>query len=199
MVSIIIPVYNTELFLDECIASVVQQSYKDLEIILVNDGSTDSSGTICDNWKEKDHRIKVIHTPNQGQSLARNTGIRESIGEFLYFLDSDDILHPSAIEKMVKAITTTKTKIVVAGTMMFHEEKKEYETPQYSLASQLLTVKEYFQAMYEHFDVYLPFVISCGKLFDKRIFENQNCWFPSHKINEDNYTVHHHIVAAGGA
>ena len=88
--SIIIPVYNVEAYLDECVQSVVAQTYRNFEIILVDDGSPDNSGALCDHWAEKDSRIRVIHQENQGLSGARNTGIRAATGEYLMFLDSDD-------------------------------------------------------------------------------------------------------------
>ncbi len=90
MISIIVPVYNAESYLDECIQSIVKQTYKDWECILINDGSTDNSGDICDQWTKKDKRIKVIHQSNQGVSIARNTGINKANGEYLYFIDADD-------------------------------------------------------------------------------------------------------------
>ena len=88
--SIIIPVYNVEKYLDVCVESVLCQSFTDFEVLLIDDGATDSSGTMCDAWAAKDSRIRVIHQANQGLSGARNTGIREATGDYLMFLDSDD-------------------------------------------------------------------------------------------------------------
>ena len=90
MISIIIPVYNVEKYLDQCLDSVLNQSYADFECILVNDGSTDNSGNICDKWAKKDKRFKVFHQKNQGVSIARNNGINFAIGEYIYFIDGDD-------------------------------------------------------------------------------------------------------------
>jgi glycosyltransferase involved in cell wall biosynthesis len=89
-ISVIVPVYNVEKYLDECIQSIVSQTFKDIEIILVNDGSTDSSGLICDQWMQKDERIKVIHKKNGGLSSARNAGIDAAQGKYIIFVDSDD-------------------------------------------------------------------------------------------------------------
>lgn len=88
--SIIIPVYNVEQYLDACVTSVLNQEFSDFEVLLVDDGATDSSGAICDAWAKKDNRIRVIHQENQGASVARNTGIKEATGDYLMFLDSDD-------------------------------------------------------------------------------------------------------------
>ena len=98
MVSIIIPVYNVEQYLRECVDSVLNQTYSDVEVILVDDESTDQSGNICDEYAEMDSRIKVIHKKNGGVSSARNTGIDKAVGEYLLFVDSDDAIHSELVE-----------------------------------------------------------------------------------------------------
>ena len=98
MVSIIVPVYNVEEYLRECVDSILNQTYSDVEVILVDDGSTDQSGNICDEYAKMDSRIKVIHKKNGGVSAARNTGIGEASGEYLMFVDSDDAIHPELVE-----------------------------------------------------------------------------------------------------
>lgn len=113
LVSIVIPVYNVEKYIHDCVDSVIAQTYHDLEIILVDDGSTDSSGIICDKYKEKDDRIKVFHQKNGGLSAARNTGMDSAIGEYLYFLDSDDYIEPQTIERLVDTIEQEKADIVL--------------------------------------------------------------------------------------
>ena len=100
LVSVIIPVYNVEKYLEECIDSVLAQTYQNIEIILVDDGSTDSSGLICDRYAENNNCISVIHKENGGQSTARNVGIEHVCGKYIYFMDSDDILLPVALEKL---------------------------------------------------------------------------------------------------
>lgn len=88
--SIIVPVYNVEAYLDECIQSVLEQTYTDFELILVDDGSKDNSGTICDRWAQHDSRVFVVHKQNGGLSSARNEGLRHITGQYVMFLDSDD-------------------------------------------------------------------------------------------------------------
>lgn len=105
MVSIIIPCYNVESFIDECIGSVVLQSFKDIEVIAVDDGSTDGTGAILDSWAQRDSRIKVFHTKNFGRSAARNLGIEKSSGEYLNFIDSDDFVKPEYVATLFKALT----------------------------------------------------------------------------------------------
>lgn len=97
-ISVIIPVYKTEQYLNECVDSVLNQTFQNFEIILVNDGSPDDSGLICDAYKQKDNRIKVFHKKNGGQSSARNLALSYVIGTYVFFLDSDDVLHPNAFK-----------------------------------------------------------------------------------------------------
>ena len=104
MISVIVPVYNVEKYIRNCLDSIINQTYKDLEIILVDDGSTDNSGAICDEYAQKDSRIKVIHKQNGGQSSARNVGLKNATGEFIGFVDSDDTIELNAYEKLVFAI-----------------------------------------------------------------------------------------------
>lgn len=115
-VSIIIPVYNVEKYIEECIESVINQSYTDIEVILVDDGSPDNCPSICDSFKQKDNRIVVIHKNNGGLSSARNAGLRAAHGEFVYFLDSDDKLYPGSIALLVKAVEKHPSIDLVYGT-----------------------------------------------------------------------------------
>lgn len=111
MVSVIIPIYNTEIYLEECIQSVVNQTYRELEIILINDGSTDNSGLICKKWKKLDHRIQYIEKENEGQGIARNLGITQATGEYIIFVDSDDYLDENLIRKAYNYISEQNADI----------------------------------------------------------------------------------------
>lgn len=102
LVSIVVPVYNVEIYLDDCLKSVLAQTYSNLEIILVDDGSTDNSGAMCDAYMKIDSRIQVFHQKNGGLSAARNFGMRHASGKYIYFLDSDDYIEKNAIEELVK-------------------------------------------------------------------------------------------------
>ena len=97
LVSIIIPIYNSEKYLKKCIDSILEQKYNNLEIILINDGSTDNSGKICDRLAIEDKRIKVIHKLNEGVSIARNKGLEMAKGEYIFFIDSDDYIDENII------------------------------------------------------------------------------------------------------
>ena len=123
-VSVIIPIYKVEKYLDKCIQSVFNQTYKNLEIILVDDGSPDLCPTICDQYKEQDQRIVVVHKSNGGLSDARNAGIDVATGDYYAFLDGDDTLEPKAIEHLITAAIEKSSKI----TMMKMRSVKEGET-----------------------------------------------------------------------
>lgn len=129
MVSIIVPVYNTEKYLKDCLESLVKQTYDKIEIILVDDGSTDSSGKICDKWAKIDDRIHVYHKKNEGVSRARNYGIQRAKGEKLVFIDSDDMLTLNAIECMVEVLLKQNVELVACQYQSDKYNKKvEKET-----------------------------------------------------------------------
>ena len=122
LISIIVPVYNVAPYLDACMNSIVTQSYQNLEIIVVDDGSTDGSSSICDKWKVTDERITVIHQENQGLSAARNEGMKHITGRYVAFADSDDILHPDMYLHLVRAIERTEADVAICQEILFYEE-----------------------------------------------------------------------------
>ncbi len=123
MISVIIPTYNCERRIRQCVASIQNQSYQNLEIIIVNDGSTDSTGEICDNFKKKDLRIQVIHQDNKGVSAARNIGISHASGHYIQFVDSDDIAEKDLCEKLIKRQRETGADLVICGYNLIEENK----------------------------------------------------------------------------
>ena len=123
MVSVIVPIYNAEKYLNECISSILSQSYKDFELILIDDGSTDKSQNICNEFAKKDLRITVVHQGNSGVSAARNNGLKNAKGEFVAFVDSDDYVEKNWLELLVKAITTEEADIAVCGMKIDKQER----------------------------------------------------------------------------
>ena len=129
MISIIVPVYNVEEYLEECLESIRKQTYQDIEVILVNDGSTDDSQAICEHICQTDKRFRLINQKNQGQSVARNHGVKESIGEYIMFVDSDDVVSLGLLEQLMKYMSNgidivecDRTKAI----QCLNEEKKRY-------------------------------------------------------------------------
>lgn len=121
-ISVIIPVYNTSHYLEHCIESVINQTYKDLEIILVNDGSTDDSGSICDYYANQDPRIMAIHQQNMGVSAARNNGFQKAHGRFTIFIDSDDFMEPDMLEHMIKVQQDSNADVVICAVNYCSED-----------------------------------------------------------------------------
>ncbi len=153
LVSIVIPVYNVEPYLRECVDSVICQTYKNLEIILVDDGSEDGSGAICDEYAMKDQRIHVIHQSNGGSSAARNCGLDASHGEFIYFMDSDDYIAAETIECLVEAINEDAYEFVFFEGVVVREgeeeNEKHYEYDNMYSKKQSYTSHSAYQLLYQ--------------------------------------------------
>lgn len=126
LISIVIPVYNAEKTLERCVDSVLQQSFGDYEAILIDDGSEDRSGAICDNYSRSDKRIRVIHQSNHGVSYSRNNGIKAAKGDYLFFLDSDDWLLDNTLSTYVNALDTYTCDAVIGGLTVHESNKKPY-------------------------------------------------------------------------
>lgn len=122
LVSVVLPIYNVEKYLDRCIESIVKQTYKNLEIILVDDGSLDRCPQICDEWEKKDPRIKAVHKDNAGLGMARNTGIEHATGDYICFIDSDDFIDLDTIEVCVNRLLADKTDIAIYGHRSVHND-----------------------------------------------------------------------------
>lgn len=123
-ISVIVPVYNVEKYLDRCVKSIINQTLKELEIILVDDGSPDNCPTMCDDYAECDGRVKVIHKKNGGLGFARNSGIEASSGEFIAFVDSDDYIEPDFYEKLYNNAKENNAEICLAGMTIVNGDKK---------------------------------------------------------------------------
>lgn len=126
MISVIVPVYNVEPYLRKCLDSVIDQTYRDIEILVIDDGSTDGCGRICDEYAERDERVKVFHTENRGLSCARNLGLDEAQGEWIGFVDSDDWIEPDMYECLLSRALETGADVVECG--YYNEHKNEIIT-----------------------------------------------------------------------
>lgn len=126
LISVIVPVYNVEQYLDQCMQSIVAQSYRHLEILVVDDGSTDGSSAMCDQWAARDSRVRVFHQPNGGLSAARNTALDAMTGQLVVMADSDDVLHPQFIATLLAVMQRHDADIAVGGYQPFYGERMEF-------------------------------------------------------------------------
>lgn len=181
-VSLIIPVYNVEKYLDRCMGSVLTQTYKNLEIILVDDGSEDTSGIMCDQYKLKDDRIIVIHQENKGLSAARNIALDSMTGDYVMFLDSDDKIDEHIVEYLLDDMHKFDCDIVecnfydVYGSKIKARKSLEY-TKKYSVE----------EAICIDIGTIGGSVSACGKLYKKKIFDEVR--YKEGKIGEDGYAI----------
>lgn len=185
LVSIVIPVYNVEQFLDECVQSARKQTYRNLEIILVDDGSTDDSGKKCDNYENNDNRIRVIHKSNGGLSDARNVGIENATGEYIFFLDSDDILPNCAIEKLLNACLKNNADVSIAAMKKFSsrcpQKKSEKDTAIITAINRTETIRRMLlRDGFGH--------EAWGKLYKIELWQYER--FPKGKLYEDYATIY---------
>lgn len=155
LISVVVPVYNAEKYLDKCVKSILGQTYGNIELILVNDGSLDNSGDICEKWAQKDERIKVYHKVNGGASSARNYGIKVANGEFVQFVDSDDFIDNDFVECLANEFDKdNEIDLVISGFVIESGDEKIYHTPnQNSLytAEQFNTRLFFTELIFGHF------------------------------------------------
>lgn len=162
MISVIVPVYKAEKYLNECIESVLNQTYFDFELILVDDGSPDGCPAICDLYAEKDARVKVIHKQNGGVSRARNTGMENARGEFVMFLDSDDFIEPATLMAMMSKMDDS-IDCVLCGLYYFYPDEKKNFT--YRLPDVTMQMPEEFDKYFQSIKRAGGNFTSCAKLF----------------------------------
>lgn len=183
LISIIIPVYNVEEFIDKCIKSVINQTYKDLEIILVDDGSPDNCGNICDKYAKEDQRIKVIHKENGGLSDARNIGIHNATGKYITFIDSDDYVELDYIEYLYGLIQKYNVDISFCGYTVCYENRK-HKTKALSKEYKYSKMQAYKEILYaKNFEV-----SAWAKMYLTEHFKD--ICYPKGKIFEDNDTTY---------
>lgn len=192
LVSVVVPIYNAEDYLDKCLQSIVQQTYPHMEIILVDDGSTDQSPALCDEWASRDPRIQVVHKSNAGPGMARNTGIDTANGKYIFFFDSDDYVEQTLVEKCVSDAKEHGSAVVMFGRVDVYDDVKYVERKvkaekrifhSDSIKNELLPLL---------FTYELGFGISVwGKMFSLEVIRDNNLRFKSRQetIAEDAFFV----------
>lgn len=186
MISVIVPIYNVEKYLRACIDSILTQTYKNLEIILVDDGSSDGCGAICDEYKEKDQRITVIHQKNRGLSGARNAGIDIAQGQYIGFIDSDDTIEPQMFEILLNNMRKNGAKISICGRKIVDESGNITEPKYIHKKKMVLDGKSAIIEMNSHksFDM-----SACDKLYDITLWTDIR--YPEGKLSEDFFVIFH--------
>ncbi|MBQ3309624.1 glycosyltransferase [Candidatus Saccharibacteria bacterium] len=187
LVSVIVPVYNVEKYLRRCLDSIIEQTYKNIEIILVDDGSTDKSGEICDEYKKKDERITVIHQLNNGVSETRNVGIRNSSGEYIMFIDSDDFVLRKYVRALVDAVISSEAEVAQCEVAIIRENETAKRLERDITKSQIRIIDglEAVKMM-----LYQDTITSSlwGKIIKKSLFNHVN--FPKVNMHEDLYVLY---------
>ncbi len=190
MISVIVPIYNVEKYLSKCIDSIANQSYRDLEIILVDDGSTDSSGAICDEYAKNDNRIVVIHKQNGGLSSARNAGLDVANGEYIGFIDSDDYIHQEMYSKMLKSIKNENADLCICCFEYVYEnsEQAKIDVSPFDKAS-TFSKDEILLKMIGSSSDSVQYITAVNKLYKREIFSELR--FEEGRIHEDEFIAHH--------
>ena len=180
LISVIVPVYNAVEFLDQCLKSIVAQTYRNLEILVVDDGSTDGSGELCDQWAARDARIRVIHQPNGGHSAARNTALDVMSGELVMMVDSDDLLHPEFACTLLQVLNQSDADIAVGEYVAFYTDDLAFPAQTGEAAVRCLNQQEALLAVfYQQGLTHSPW----GRLFKASLFDGIR--FPLGIIYED--------------
>ena len=185
LISVIIPAYNIEKYIQKCVLSVLKQTYTNLEIIIINDGSMDKTGAVCDELAKTDDRIKVLHQQNMGLSEARNNGIKLASGEYISLIDGDDIVKKDFLRNMADAMKDN-VDVVVGGYKTVADTKKILcinKMPNSTLSGKDATIR--LLTKQEDF-----FVIAWNKLYKRELFTKNNIWYPAKRIHEDNLTTY---------
>lgn len=189
LVSVIVPVYNVENYVNECIDSILQQKYENIEVIIVDDGSTDGSGSICDHYGEYDERVIVIHKQNGGLSDARNTGLNSSSGEYITFVDSDDYIHKDMIFNLMNAIVSSGSDCAVCPLVRFEDGMKTnqnvfFNSSEAETLSGYQLVKELYMGKYGEIGLVAP-----NKVYKRSLFVHNKIQYPVGRFHEDTFTT----------
>lgn len=186
LISIVIPIYNVEKYITKCIESVRQQTYKDVEIILVDDGSPDNCGKICDNYVSLDSRIQVIHKQNGGLSDARNKGIDIARGNYIVFVDSDDFIEPTFIEELYDALVKNNAEISICNINIIDEENKKIGRTGYE-DMMIVNGKKILERICQQNNI-IESIVAWNKMYSIKFFEKYR--YPVGKVHEDEFLTY---------
>lgn len=184
LVTLIIPIYQAEQYLNNCLETIVHQTYDNLEIILVDDGSTDKSSLLCDEWAMKDTRIKIIHKKNEGRSIARNVGLNNATGDYIVFVDSDDWISNTMIEKLIKNLECTNADMSICQFINVFSDGRMKKNTTFNSGIKLFNRKEFFSLLLKD-DVITNHLWRV--LFKRKMISGVK--FPSQMDFEDIYTM----------
>lgn len=173
MISVIVTIYNVEKYLPKCIESILNQTYKNLEIVLINDGSTDSSKDICNKYANIDHRIQIINQNNIGVSAARNNGLKRATGKYIYFMDGDDYIHPQMLEILESCLESNIYDFaMVSGIITYNINSKFNDIP-ISFEKKILTQSDLFKGLFNFAEEKeIQYQVVWNKLYRKDIIKN---------------------------
>ena len=188
LISIIVPVYNVEDYLKECAASIMGQTYENYEAIIVDDGSTDNSGAICDALEGLDERFRVIHQENRGLSGARNRGLSEAKGDYICFVDSDDMISPKFLEEMLGAIKAGKADLAICDV-----ESEKLCEPEYDIKENCILKPSVCREWLEDFRTreYVLMVVAWNKLYSRELLKDFS--YEEGKWHEDEFAINHFL------
>ena len=190
-ISVIVPVYNSEAYLRRTLDRILGQSFHGFELLLVDDGSTDRSGSVCDEYAKRDGRIRVIHRQNGGLSAARNTGTEAAWGEYLTYIDSDDLIEPCFLEKLYGLITRYQADTAVCGMAILGEKEAEAPIPQDEVRETCMTGREMLEQMLLG---KIHGSSACGILL--RTETGRKYPFPPGKTHEDDFTSYQYYLSS---
>ena len=186
-ITVIVPVYNTRQYLPRCLESICLQTYPDLEILLIDDGSTDGSGLVCEEMGKKDDRIRTLHKENGGLSDARNYGIDHAKGDYLLFIDSDDYLAPEMVQRLYLALKQKDAQMSICNCLEVDEAGNPVpEDPFFPIQDETLTGMEAVEKLFERKG--WCYTVAWNKLYKKELFSAIR--FPKGKLHEDAFTTH---------
>ena len=191
-ITILVPVYNMGKYLRTCFDSILAQTYTDFELLIINDGSTDNSREICEEYRLKDNRVRVIHTDNQGQDMARNTGLMNVHTDYIAMIDADDCVNCHYLEILMATMKKTDADMVSGLALNFENDDEINYMEDMSFSDEDITFfspEERLEQLCKHYDTSIPVP---HKLYKAKVFEGVS--YPPVRVNIDEWTIHHLIL-----